>query len=106
MPIINYVDSAGTTTSIEASIGSSLMETAVKHGIVGIVAECGGAGLCATCHVYIDDTLFGLIDPPNSNEEEMLEFVAGGRSRTSRLACQIRVRDELAGLKVWVPESQ
>src|SRR5208337_1844780 len=51
---ITYIDHAGTARTVEAEPGSTVMETAIKHGVPGIEAECGGACACATCHVYVD----------------------------------------------------
>ena len=53
MPKITYIDHGGTARTVEAEIGSTVMETAIKNGIPGIEAECGGACACATCHVHV-----------------------------------------------------
>ena len=55
MPKITFIDSAGTARTVEAEVGATVMETALKNGIPGIEAECGGACACATCHVYVDE---------------------------------------------------
>ena len=55
MPKITYIAADGTSRTIDAEIGSTVMETAIKQGVPGIEAECGGACACATCHVYVDD---------------------------------------------------
>ena len=55
MPKITYIDFEGTARTVEAEVGSTVMETAIKNGVPGIEAECGGACACATCHVYVDE---------------------------------------------------
>ena len=105
MPKITYIDSAGTERTIEAEIGSTVMETAIKNGVPGIEAECGGACACATCHVYVDEAWREKTGEPSPMEEDMLDFAFDVRP-TSRLSCQIKVAPELDGLKVTVPERQ
>ncbi len=51
---VTYSSDAGATTVVSVPIGDSVMEGAIKNGVDGIVAECGGVFLCATCHVYVD----------------------------------------------------
>ena len=58
MPQITYIEHDGTTHQVEAEVGSTVMETAIRNGVTGIVAECGGACACATCHVYVDEAWF------------------------------------------------
>ena len=55
MANITFIDRAGSSRTIAADDGLTLMEVAVDNGISDIVAECGGACACATCHVYIAD---------------------------------------------------
>jgi ferredoxin len=55
MAKITYIDSAGTARTIDAELGSTVMETAIKNDVPGIEAECGGACACASCHVYVDE---------------------------------------------------
>src|SRR3546814_17204990 len=91
MAQITFTDHTGTTTEVEANAGDSVMETAVRNGVPGIVAECGGSLSCATCHVYVQDDDFAALPPTEEMEDEMLYGAACERSETSRLSCQIQV---------------
>jgi 2Fe-2S ferredoxin len=105
MARIKYVAADGTETEVEAANGLSVMQAAVNNGVQGIVAECGGACSCATCHVHVDAEWFAKLPEPEDMEREMLEFVIDP-SDTSRLSCQIKITDELDGLVVHTPASQ
>ena len=105
MPKITYVEHNGTEHTVEAEVGSTVMETAIKNMVPGIEAECGGALACATCHVYVDDAWSEKVGAPSAMEEDMLDFAFDVRP-TSRLSCQIKVSAELDGLVVQVPERQ
>jgi ferredoxin, 2Fe-2S len=102
---ITYVDAEGTSRSVEAEEGSTVMENAVRNGIPGIEAECGGACACATCHVYVADEWKLATGEPQPMEEDMLDFAFDVRPN-SRLSCQIRVKTELDGLVVHTPVRQ
>ena len=106
MPTINYILKDGRTRSIDAKLGSSVMENAVRNNVQGIDAECGGSCSCATCHVYVDGAFIALIPPADEMESELLEGVASERKAGSRLSCQIAMTAELDGLTVRVPEAQ
>lgn len=105
MPNITFVQSDGSRQTVEAKSGQTAMETAIANTVPGIVAECGGACSCATCHVYVDDAWSERVGGPSEMEEDMLDF-AFDVSPTSRLSCQIRISDELDGLVLHVPEEQ
>ena len=105
MPKITFIDSAGTSQTVEGETGSTVMETAIKNGIAGIEAECGGACACATCHVYVDDAWIEKTGPASAMEQDMLDFAYDVRP-TSRLSCQIKVTAELDGLSVTTPDRQ
>ncbi len=105
MPSITYIDSKGTARTVEAEVGSTVMETAIKHKVPEIVAECGGACACATCHVYIDEAFMPIVGKPQAMEEDMLDFAYDVKP-TSRLSCQIKVTPALEGLKVSTPDRQ
>ena len=105
MTKITYVTNSGERIETEGQNGSTVMETAIMNAVPGIVAECGGACTCATCHVYIDDDWREIVGGPSTMEEDMLDFAFDVRD-SSRLSCQIKVRDALDGLVVHVPSRQ
>jgi 2Fe-2S ferredoxin len=105
MTKITYVDFQGTARTVEADNGATVMETAVRHGVPGIDAECGGACACATCHVYVEDAWKEKTGEPSSMEEDMLDFAFDVRPN-SRLSCQLKVKPEWDGLVVHTPERQ
>jgi 2Fe-2S ferredoxin len=105
MPKITYIDSAGASRTVEAAIGSTVMETAVKNSIPGIEAECGGACACATCHVYVDEAWTDRTGKAQPMEDDMLDF-AFELKPNSRLSCQIKVTAALDGLVVRTPSKQ
>ncbi|MBZ0228250.1 MAG: 2Fe-2S iron-sulfur cluster binding domain-containing protein [Bauldia sp.] len=105
MPKITYVAADGERYEVDAENGTTVMENAIRNDVPGIEAECGGACACATCHVYVDEAFKEIVGEPGAMEEDMLDFAFDVRP-TSRLSCQIRVRDELDGLVVTVPDRQ
>ena len=105
MTKITFIAHDGTQFDVEAENGSTVMENAIRNAVPGIEAECGGACACATCHVYVDEAWSDTVGQPEAMEEDMLDFAYDVRP-TSRLSCQIKVRDELDGLVVKVPERQ
>jgi 2Fe-2S ferredoxin len=106
MPTVTYVDPDGSELVVQADAGTSVMMAAVSNDIDGIVAECGGSLMCATCHVYVDDAFADRLPPVSPDEDEMLEAAACERTAQSRLSCQIVLSDELDGLVVRLPETQ
>ena len=103
---ITYVSHTGESQSFDVPVGTSVMEGGVRNGIEGIVAECGGACICATCHVFVDVAYLPLLDPIAEGEEEMLGNTLAKRQPNSRLSCQINVTKALDGLIVRTPEAQ
>ena len=103
---VTYISDAGATHQVSVPIGDSVMEGAIKNGIEGIVAECGGACQCATCHVYVDEAFLGLLNPIQEDEDAMLDTTASERRPNSRLGCQIPVTKALNGLIVHTPPTQ
>ena len=105
MTRITYIANDGERIETEAENGATVMETAIVNAVPGIVAECGGACTCATCHVYVDEAWREVVGGPSPMEEDMLDFAFDVREN-SRLSCQIKVRDALDGLVVHVPSRQ
>ncbi|HLS97324.1 MAG: 2Fe-2S iron-sulfur cluster-binding protein [Porticoccaceae bacterium] len=105
MATVTFIDPAGTAHEVNIENGTSLMQAALDNGIDGIVAECGGACSCATCHCYIDSAWVAKVTPPSSIEKDMLECVIDPQDN-SRLSCQVFVSDELDGLVVTIPQAQ
>lgn len=106
MPRVTYVAASGESRTVEGATGASVMETAIRAGVDGIVAECGGSCACATCHVYVDEAFLAIVGPPESLQEDMLDATAAERRPSSRLSCQIRLSPELDGLIVHLPDRQ
>ena len=104
MPKIIYVTADNNRHEVEVENGYSVMEGAINNNIKGIVAECGGACACATCHAYIDEAWLDKLPPMDDMEDSMLD-AAFERQASSRLTCQIEVSDELDGLVVRVAEN-
>ena len=105
MPKITYIEHDGTTHTVEGEIGSTVMETALKGSVTGIVAECGGSCTCATCMVYVDEAWLGKTGARSEEEEDQLDFAFDVKPN-SRLSCQIKVTDALDGLVVRTPAYQ
>jgi len=105
MPTIVFVQPDGVRREIEAPVGITLMEAARQNNVPGVVAQCGGACACATCHVYIERSWLSKLEPPEDMEEGMLETAWEPRDN-SRLSCQVHVTAQIDGLEVTVPSKQ
>ena len=105
MPKITYISPDGTRNDVDVKVGYTVMEGAIDNGIDGIVAECGGACACATCHSYIDDAWLEKMPSMDDMEDSMLD-VAYERRDNSRLTCQLEVTEEFDGLIVHVADNE
>jgi len=103
LPHITFVTSNGSRIEADGKLGESVMEVATRSG-VDIEAACEGSLACATCHLVVDPSWYDKVGPPSEDEEDMLDM-AFNVTETSRLSCQIEVKDELDGLVMHVPES-
>ena len=104
MPKISYITPDGTQHDVDVETGYSVMEGAINNDIQGIVAECGGACACATCHSYIDDAWLDKLPQMDDMEDSMLD-AAFERKSNSRLTCQLEVTDAFDGLVVHVADN-
>jgi 2Fe-2S ferredoxin len=105
MPKITFIEPGGRRREIDVALGITLMEAARQHGVQGVVAQCGGACACATCHVYVDPAWLARLEPREEMEEGMLETAWEPRAN-SRLSCQVHITADLDGLQVTVPQRQ
>ncbi len=105
MPKIIYIDTDGSRKEVDVKVGYTVMEGAMDNGVDGVVAECGGACACATCHGYIDPEWLAKLPEMDDMEDSMLD-VAHDRRDNSRLTCQIEVTEALDGLVVNVAENE
>ncbi len=106
MPHVRIFDANGSEFELDAPKDVSLMQAATSAGIDGIVGECGGSAMCATCHVYVEAEWLDKLDDPLGNELDMLSFTAAERKPESRLSCQIVLTDALDGLTIRLPKTQ
>jgi len=105
MPRITYIESGGAAHVVDVPAGLSVMEGAVENLVPGIVADCGGACACATCHVYVDPEWSARLPAVQELEADMLDF-AWEPNDSSRLSCQLKVTPEMDGLVVRIPAEQ
>ena len=105
MPKITFTDDVGQDRIVDATVDDSVMETAVRNGVPGIVGECGGSLSCATCHVFVDEDDLRGLPAMDEMEDEMLWGAAVDRQPNSRLSCQLKVCDGM-DLHVRTPETQ
>jgi 2Fe-2S ferredoxin len=106
MPKVTYNHPDGTQDVLNVPVGTSVMQAAIANGIDGIVAECGGSMMCATCHVYVDPSQLDRLPPISSIENDMLDQTASERRPNSRLSCQLVATPEFECLVVQTPDSQ
>ncbi len=105
MPELSFIQPDGEAVSITAMTGESVMAAAFRTGVHGIEAECGGNGVCGTCHCYVDERVMNAAPSPSAEEGNMLQWVIEPREN-SRLTCQLEVSEELDGAVFEVPASQ
>jgi ferredoxin, 2Fe-2S len=106
MPMVTYISQNGVVRKVDVPVGMSVMQAALNNRIDGILGECGGNCMCATCHVYVEPEFLNRIPAAKGNEVAMLGIAAEGPKSNSRLSCQIKVVDELDGLIVRLPAKQ
>lgn len=104
-PRIIFIDSGGSEHVLEGTVGYSAMEVARKSEIAGIVAECGGACSCATCHVHVDSAWIEQTGTASEAELDLLELSDQLRPN-SRLSCQITITPDLDGVILRIPPVQ
>lgn len=102
MPKVVFVDQAGRELEVDAPVGKTLLQIAHMHKI-DVEGACDHSLACATCHMIIDQGWYDVLPEPGADEQDMLDL-AQGLSKTSRLGCQIVMREEYNGLTIKLPK--
>jgi 2Fe-2S ferredoxin len=102
---VTYVSHKGDEVELDGDAGESIMEIAVRNGLPGIVAECGGSMACSTCHVYVDEGDMDKLPPLSDMEDEMLYGTTEERLDNSRLSCQLKLGEGMC-VRVTTPATQ
>jgi 2Fe-2S ferredoxin len=103
---ILFIQPDGREQSVESKPGQSVMQAAIGAMVPGIVADCGGACACATCHGYVDSAWTEHIPPASTDEADMIDAACLDVQPNSRLTCQIKLTPEMAGLVIRIPPAQ
>jgi len=106
MTTLTYINADGVKTTVDAQDGDNVMQTALAHDVEGVIGECGGSMMCATCHCYVDEAFADKAGARMDGEDEMLECATSEVKTTSRLSCQIVINPDLEGLVVHLPGDQ
>jgi ferredoxin, 2Fe-2S len=107
MPKVTFHHDGAGADVLDVAAGTNLMRAAVQNGVPGIIGECGGQAMCATCHVYVREDYLAALPEISEDEDEMLDCtVAPRHDARSRLGCQVVVGADLDEIEVDVPASQ
>ena len=104
MTLVRFLRADGTLDKeVEAEPGQRLLDVAwaAREPLEG---ACEGVMACSTCHVIVDTEDFGKLPAASEEEEDLLDLAAHA-ARTSRLACQIILTEDLERLTVRIPTS-
>jgi 2Fe-2S ferredoxin len=95
---VTVVDREGLTHELAAptDMAMNMMEVCKSYELP-VEGTCGGMALCASCHVYV---LSDHILPELSEDEENMLDQAFFVKSNSRLGCQIKITEEIEGLRV------
>mmetsp|Transcript_18586 Transcript_18586/g.26237 ORF Transcript_18586/g.26237 Transcript_18586/m.26237 type:complete len:164 (+) Transcript_18586:241-732(+) len=99
---ITYVDPTGEEIEVQAEVGKNLLDIAHDNNIE-LEGACGGELACATCHLIFEQEIYDTLPEKDEEEDDMLDL-AFELTETSRLGCQICVREDMAGMKVRIPD--
>ncbi|UNK45588.1 2Fe-2S iron-sulfur cluster-binding protein [Arthrobacter sulfonylureivorans] len=107
MAKVSFHHGDGAVDIVDVDSGTSVMRAAVTNGVAGIVGECGGQAMCATCHVYVREEYLDGLPQIGEDEEEMLDCTASPRDDSrSRLGCQLKAGDDFTEIEVDLPAEQ
>merc|ERR1711934_967385 len=100
---ITVIDRDGDANKLAGKIGDNLMFM-MQHNDIEIEGACEASLACCTCHVYVDEDKFDLLEEPEEDEDDMLDL-APFLKENSRLGCQILLNHELEGMVVTIPSA-
>ncbi|MXP25683.1 2Fe-2S iron-sulfur cluster binding domain-containing protein [Altererythrobacter indicus] len=103
MPKLIVVNRDGEERAVEADSGLTVMEAIRDNGFDELLALCGGCCSCATCHVHVDPAFKDKLPAMSEDENDLLDS-SDHRDESSRLSCQIKLTDDLDGLRVTISE--
>jgi ferredoxin, 2Fe-2S len=106
MPGVTYIEFNGAAYTVEVAVGTTLIRGAVDNKLPGIDADCGGECACATFHVYVDAAWLDKTSLPEPGQEATMLGFAAAAPPNSRLSCRIKMREDLAGIVLQMPEGQ
>ena len=102
MTCVRFFRADGTLDKeVEAAPGQRLLDVAWAER-QPLEGACEGVMACSTCHVIVDADDFAKLPPAIEEEEDLLDLAAHA-TRTSRLACQILLTEDMESLSVRVP---
>ena len=102
MTLVRFFKADGTLDrEVEAAPGQRLLDVAWAQR-QPLEGACEGVMACSTCHVIVEAEDFAKLPPASEEEEDLLDLAAHA-TRTSRLACQIMLTEEMESLSVRVP---
>lgn len=105
MALIKVTDRDGIEHDVEGNTRFTLMEN-LRDLEYGVAAVCGGMCACATCHVWVDPEWYGKLPPMHSDEKDLVGDLGTYREGSSRLSCQIKFTEALAGLKLRIADDE
>ena len=101
MSKIHVTDRDGQEAAVDIHPDTTLMQAITDAGYADLLALCGGMCACGTCHVYVDEDQVNSLPAMGPDEDELLG-ASGHRQANSRLSCQIRTSEDIAGLRVTI----
>jgi 2Fe-2S ferredoxin len=103
MPKIIFVETSGDSKEVEVPENHTVLQAAHIGGI-DMEGACEGSMACSTCHVIVEGRWIDKLPPASASEEDLLDLTYGVTG-TSRLGCQISIKNDLDGLIVKLPPS-
>lgn len=102
--VMIFFHKAEEITKVEATVGDTLLKVAQKNNIE-LFGGCDGAGVCGTCHIYLESTYMPKIEKYAKKTDEEMNILEGipKSGENSRLACQVVIQEDLEGMRVILP---